>query len=86
MRVLAPAGTKIPPGVKVPGETVECYVFDPGTGTESGMTGYQKVVCIIPKDSLKPNMLYEVTFHVDVKKTRWSRTWRFETSAPRVRR
>lgn len=81
LRALAPAGTRIPPGVKVPGEAVDCYVYDPKTGASASMTGFQKAVCIIPKDPLKPNTLYEVTLKVDVSGSPWERTWRFSTGA-----
>jgi hypothetical protein len=64
------------------GMPVECYAFDPSSGTEPGMTRYQKVVAIIPKDPLQPNVEYEVTFEVDVAGKPWSRTWRFNTTPP----
>ena len=61
------------------GDEIDCYEFDPGTGASSRMTGYQRCVCIIPKDPLQGGTTYEVTFEVDVDGMPWTKTWRFST-------
>jgi hypothetical protein len=62
------------------GTPVECYAYDPVSGTESGMTKYQRVVAIIPKDPLASNVEFEVTFEVEVAGQPWTKTWRFNTN------
>ncbi|MHC4505583.1 MAG: CAP domain-containing protein [Planctomycetota bacterium] len=63
----------------VAGAEIDCYEFDPAKGASAGMTGYQRCVCIIPKDPLQGGTLYEVTLEVDVDGTPWTKTWRFST-------
>jgi hypothetical protein len=46
------------------------------------MTRYQKVVAIIPREPLLPNVEYEVSLEVDAAGETWSRTWRFNTTPP----
>jgi hypothetical protein len=60
---------------------VDCYVYDPQQGAEAGFTKFQQCVCLIPKDPLKPNTTYEVSFDVEVDGKPWSKTWRFSTGA-----
>lgn len=71
-------------GVKVPGP-VDCYVFDPSTGTEARMTGYQRCVALIPKEPLQGAATYEVSMEVAVAGKPWKRTWRFSTVGARKR-
>ncbi len=80
LKALGPAGAPLPPlpkGAVVP--TLDCYVYDPNQGTESGFTKFQQCVCIIAKDPLKANTTYEVSFEVDVDGKPWQKTWRFST-------
>ena len=65
-------------GVKVPAP-VDCYVYDPSTGTEAGMTGYQQCVALIPKEPLQGAATYEVSMEVAVAGKPWKRTWQFNT-------
>jgi hypothetical protein len=61
------------------GDKVDCYEFDPKKGASSRMTGFQQVVCIIPKDPLSGNRIYEVTLEVGLKGSTWKQTWYFST-------
>lgn len=65
-------------GVKVPAP-VDCYVFDPSTGVEARMTGYQRCVALIPKEPLQGAATYEVSMEVAVAGKPWKRTWQFST-------
>ena len=62
------------------GTPVECYVYDPQTGVEAGMTKYQRCVALIPKDPLLVNVEYEVSLEVELSAETWKRTWRFNTT------
>ncbi len=80
LRVVGPANAPpapMPKGAALP--AVDCYCYDPQTGASAEMTRYQHAVCIIPKDPLKGNTLYEVSLEVDVDGKPWYRTWRFAT-------
>ncbi len=66
-----------PKGAALP--AVDCYVYDPQTGASADFTRFQHCVCIIPKDPLKGNTLYEVSLEVEVAGKPWSKTWRFST-------
>lgn len=83
LKEVGPAGPQAPAGRPLPAgaPAIDCYPFDPKQGASSDMTGYQRCVCIMAKDPLKPNVEYEVTFQVDVAGKPWVRTWRFSTSA-----
>ncbi|HYE99258.1 MAG TPA: hypothetical protein VEJ18_10125 [Planctomycetota bacterium] len=70
------AGPGVPPSRT--GHPVECYTFDPRTGSEPSMTRYQRVVALIPKDPLRTGAEYEVMLEVDVAGTPWKKTWRFK--------
>ncbi len=80
LRIAGPANAPprpLPKGAKLP--AVDCYVFDPQTGASAGMTRYQHCVCIMAKDPLKANTLYEVALEVEVDGKPWTKTWRFST-------
>jgi len=80
LRVVGPANAPpvpLPKGAKLP--VVECYVYDPQTGPHAEFTKFQQCVCLIAKDPLKTNTLYEVSLEIDVAGKPWSRTWRFST-------
>jgi len=81
LKALAPGSLQAPPGTKLPpGTPVDCYLYDPTQGASADMTRYQACVCLIPKDPLKVNVDYEVSFTVDVAGKPWSKTWRFSTN------
>jgi hypothetical protein len=81
LKAMAPGSMQAPPGVKLPpGTPVECYLFDPTQGASADMTRYQACVCLIPKDPLKVNVDYEVSFNVDVAGKPWVKSWRFSTN------
>ncbi|MFH1709356.1 MAG: hypothetical protein ABIF71_15770 [Planctomycetota bacterium] len=72
------------PGTRQPAaapETVPCYEHWPGHGPAADLTKFEKVVCLIPMDPLKPNTRYRVTMTVMVDTTPWERTWEFATGA-----
>lgn len=80
LRAVGPANAPpvpLPKGAKLP--VVECYVYDPQTGPHCEFTKFQQCVCLIAKDPLKANTLYEVSLEVDVAGKPWSKTWRFST-------
>jgi hypothetical protein len=80
LKVVGPANAPpvpLPKGAALP--TVDCYVYDPQTGAHAGFTAFQHCVCIIPRDPLKANTLYEVSLQVEVDGKPWSKTWRFAT-------
>lgn len=64
---------------KAAGQPIDCYPFDAKTGASPDMTGYQRCVCIIPKDPLQGGLTYEVSIAADTAGGRWERTWRFAT-------
>lgn len=81
LKALPAGAAQLPPGAKAPpGTPVDCYLYDPKQGANADFTGFQQCVCIIPKDPLKVNVDYEVSFVVDVNGKPWSKTWRFSTS------
>lgn len=81
LKAMAPGSMQAPPGTKLPaGTPVDCYLYDPTQGASAEMTKYQSCVCLIPKDPLKVNVDYEVSFNVDVAGKPWSKSWRFSTN------
>ena len=86
LRMLPPGFDDIPrietlveSGKELPGESIECYEFDPKKGAHAKMTGYQSCVCIMAKDPLEKGRTFEVTLEVDVGGSPWKKTWYFST-------
>ena len=65
---------------------IDCYPFDHKQGASARMTGFQKCICIIPKEPLQGNTTYEVTLEADVNGQPWSKTWQFSTGASALNR
>ncbi|MHC5053568.1 MAG: CAP domain-containing protein [Planctomycetota bacterium] len=86
LRMLPPGFDDIPrieslveSGKDLPGESLDCYEFDPKKGASAGMTKYQACVCIMAKDPLEKGRTFEVTLEVEVRVEPWKRTWYFST-------